>query len=451
MASSKKRPCAELAARLSFFLQQHIQPGSHLLLGFSGGLDSRVLLDLLSQARNDAAIPSFRLTALYINHGISPHAATWGEFCASVCHAEGIAFKQVTVSVPRDSGLGLEAAARQARYAALRAENADFIVLAHHGDDQAETVLLQLLRGAGVKGMAGMGAVYGKLLRPLLDVTRPVLQEYAQARRLNWIDDESNADTAFDRNFLRHEIFPRLEQRYPSVCNTLARSAEHLAEAAELLDELAQMDAVDVIDAAQGMSLSLPKLRALSFIRGKNLLRYWLAMHHIAMPASRRLEEMLRQLCSSRPDARLLFRMEKHELRSYRDAAWLVPHTVAVPQMLDIIWRGEECLDISGMGRLVFQKQTGHGLSPDKYADRELRVRLRQGGERLRLHAKRPSHSLKHLLQESGIPPWQRAALPMLYCGETLIAVPGIGVQLEWQVSPSEDGLAMVWIPGAGA
>ncbi|OGV74109.1 MAG: tRNA lysidine(34) synthetase TilS [Methylophilales bacterium RIFCSPHIGHO2_02_FULL_57_10] len=326
MENSRKPRHADLDAHFSAFLQQHFFPGQHVVLGLSGGLDSRVLLHLLANARQQM---DFKLSAIHINHRISPNADGWANFCAELCANDGIPFQAVAVDVPRDSGLGLEAAAREARYRVLLAQDADAIVLAHHQDDQAETLLLQLLRGAGVKGLAAMPGVRyqgsgikgpkanidpslrtGKsrgeeekpILRPLLDVSRSVLFEYAKAHGLEWIEDESNLDLAYDRNYLRSRILPELEQRFPAARKTLARSASHLAEAAALLEEVAREDAVCAVSDGR---LDLAMLKAMSAARATNLLRWWVAQQSGVPISTARLADIRSQLLNAKPDARI--------------------------------------------------------------------------------------------------------------------------------------------------
>jgi tRNA(Ile)-lysidine synthase len=215
-----------------------VKGGGRLLVGLSGGVDSVVLLDLLRRLSKRLGL---ELAALHVNHQINPAAGRWAAFCRAFCRRHGVALTVVRVKVPRRSSL--EAAARAARYRAFAAQPSDFIVLAHNLDDQAETVFLQLLRGAGVKGLSAMPVVRNSILRPLLEVPRSEIEAYARQRKLKWIEDDSNADLGFDRNFLRHRVLPVIAQRYPSYRKTLARASRNLAEAAQLLDELAAADA----------------------------------------------------------------------------------------------------------------------------------------------------------------------------------------------------------------
>jgi tRNA(Ile)-lysidine synthase len=320
MASSRKSPPDKRLADLLAFLKLHHLTGRHLLLGFSGGLDSRVLCHMLVQARKRL---DFKLSAVHINHGISPNAKVWADFCAEICTHDEIPFQAVAVDVPRDSGLGLEAAARAERYAVLLDHEADAVILAHHQDDQAETLMLQLLRGAGVKGLAAMGEVSGQvkpILRPVLGVSRAQLLEYAQAHDLQWIDDESNLDLSYDRNYLRHRIFPELEQRFPACRKTMARSASHLAEAAELLEEIAQEDADKAVCDGK---LNLAELKQLSAPRAGNLLRYWVTETSGLSLSAARIEDIRSQLLEAKIDARVEIKIGTRKLRRKRGVAFI--------------------------------------------------------------------------------------------------------------------------------
>lgn len=449
MASSKKRPSAELPAKLADFLSRHVTPGQTLTLGLSGGLDSCVLLHLLAGARD--TFP-FRLQARHVHHGLSPHADAWAAFCADRCAALEVGFEVAQVRVSRDGGRGIEAAARALRYQALLAADGDAVVLAHHRDDQAETLLLQLLRGAGVKGLAGMGAVSASSpeqragsrvwLRPLLEVPRSQLLAYAQAHGLRWIEDESNLDLAYDRNFLRHRVFPALEQRFPACRATLARSAGHLAEAAELLDEVAAQDAACWVH--QGR-LKVAGLRAMSEARGKNLLRYWLGSRLPEAPNARRLQEIYRQLLEAGAEAQLRVALDGATVRRYRGEAWLELPEV-LPGRAILHWQGQAEWRAGG-GLLHFKPVTGRGLALRHLEGAPLTVQPRCGGERFQPDCRRPARSLRHCFQESGIPAWQRDSLPLIYLGETLAWVAGLGVACPLQAAPAEPGLEISWQP----
>lgn len=446
MASSRKLLRADprssgLPQHLAVFLRRHVPPSSRLLLALSGGLDSCVLLDLLTRA---AANHACTLSALHVHHGISPNADAWAEFARSLCAARGIPCRVVRVEVPRDSGLGLEAAAREARYAVLCAEAADFVVLAHHRDDQAETLLLQLLRGAGVGGLAGMGAAKDRLLRPLLDVPRAALAAYAATHGLVWINDASNLDPRHDRNFLRHRILPELQQRFPAAGVTLARSAGHLAEAAALLNEVAQQDAAQWVVAGR---LRLQGLRALSAPRARNLLRYWLGCHGVApAPATRRVQELERQLLQAGENAQVCVTLPGGSVHRYRGEAWFEPATTSA--FAARRWRGETVLDLPG-GRLLFSRCQNRGLDCAAVETGVVWIRPRSGGECLRPDARRPVRDLRHLFQEAGLPAWRRPHWPLIYLDDRLAAVPGIGVACDLQAQAGQEGWWPEWLPAA--
>lgn len=468
MASSRKSRRSSLADSVSDVLKQWVKAGDRLVVGLSGGVDSIVLLDLLDRL---APRHQFRLSALHVNHQLSPRAGEWSRFCKTLCAGRDIPFKAVKVTIARRPGESLEAAAREARYRVFARQPGEFIALAHHLDDQAETLLLQLLRGAGVKGLSAMpvcrtqdsglgirrstlstqslvlspqsSVLSPALLRPLLEIPRREIEAYARNRRLQWVEDESNVNTAFDRNFLRHQVLPLVEKRFPAYRATLIRASENLAEAASLLDELARMDSRSAV---AGGLLRLDALRKLSPSRAKNLLRFYLAGRQVPMPSSKRLEEMLRQLTEARDDSRVRVKLGEVEIRRYQGALH-VQRTRALPRAgFSKPWGGGSRLEIDELGgTLVFRRVKGSGISLIKLMAAPVTVRMRQGGERLRPDCKRPRRSLKNLLQETGIPPWEREALPLLFSGDTLVWVPGIGIDCDFQAQGDEQGLAPEW------
>jgi len=448
MASSKKSPPSNsshstadsyLIKHLEGFLSSLIQPHQKLLAAFSGGLDSRVLLELLVLLK---PMLRYELRAMHVHHGLSPHADQWAAFCGETCEALGVPIEIVRINVEKNSGHGIEATARRARYAALKAAAADFIVLAHHQDDQAETLLLQMLRGAGTKGLAGMSKhdARNQYLRPLLDVPRDQLLEFANRNKLIWIEDESNTDIGYDRNFCRHHILPVMEQRFPAAKHTLSRSAAHLAEASHLLDDLAALDAMHYV---RDEKLDVTDLASLSEERARNLLRWWLSSHQLEMPSSVRLKEMLRQLLCARSDGIIKIAVDKDVyLRRYRNLAYLEPEST---ELIEMAWQGESVINLPDNTRLLFEKKVGEGLAIQRIGITRLQIKYRQGGERFKPNIGRPTRTLKHLLQEAGMPPWQRARLPLIYHRDTLAVVPGIGVAAELQATENEPGLAITW------
>lgn len=451
MASSKKSASNELLSGLATSLSPYLQAGRRIVVALSGGVDSVVLLDLLDRLRGEH---KFELAAVHVNHQISDSAQDWEGFCIRLCEARGIPLTVRRVRVPRRSKLGLEGAARIARYSVFADIAADCLVLAHHLDDQTETILLNLLRGTGVRGAAGMSGVrtqapvigVARVLyaRPFLDVTRAALLSYAGDRGLLWVEDDSNTDTTFARNFLRREIMPQIEQRFPAYRQSLARAARHFSEAAQLLDALAEID----LQAAQhGDKLRVAPLAELPRARAKNLLRGYLTTQGVPMPDTDRLEEWLRQLITAGDDRVIKLELGDLVLRRYRGEVWVERDLPPLPENWAALWRGEAELDLKELGGVLrFENHTGIGISRERLQHAPVAIRARQGGEKIRLDTARPRQTIKNLLQDAAIPPWRRGFLPMLFCGEDLVAVPGIGIDADYQVSPGEPGICLNWV-----
>ncbi|VVN95155.1 tRNA lysidine(34) synthetase TilS [Pseudomonas fluorescens] len=416
-------------------------------IAFSGGLDSTVLLHLLAQLAKTESLPM--LTAIHVHHGLQAVADAWPEHCQSVCDALGVPLQVVRVQVR--PGASLERAARDARYDAFKATTgpSEVLLTAQHRDDQAETLLFRLMRGAGVRGLSGMPSVRplgrGRLLRPLLDVTRAELEAYATEHQLSWIEDPSNQDRQFSRNYLRHQVFPVLTERWPQAVATMARSASHLSEAQALLDELAQIDlaqagAISDFDWLGVPSLELASLAKLSTARQRNALSHWLTAR-TRLPDSDHWASW-EDLRDAADDARPIWRLADGELHRAGGRVWWLSGgwlqaVEPVPGWPD----PATPLPLPGNGQLRLS-----GTIPEG----PLQVRYRQGGEVMQLPG-RGHRDLKRLLNESGLPLFARGRLPLLYRGEQLLAVanlPGLDTsadecwRLHWQLPTSDQGLS---------
>jgi len=437
-----------LPERVAAVLAPTISSGAHLALGLSGGVDSVALLSILLEL---APTLKFSLRAVHVNHGISPNAARWAEFCAELCAGFRVPLQLETVDVGPYRYLGPEGGARRARYEVFALVEADFVVLAQHRDDQAETLLLRLLRGAGLRGLAAMSPLRSlvggraRLLRPLLEISRAEIETYARLRGLEWVEDESNADIVRQRNFLRHEAFPLMERQFPAARATMARTAAHLAEARELLDEMARTDLERCGGAA---AVDIPVLHRLGEARGKNVLRYWCETRNIEPLSTARITELLRQLRESRADAQICLAVPGWKFLRYRDKLYLRHAGETVERSLSEVWDGGNTLPLLVLGGVLkFKPEEGRGLSLAKLLAARVTVRVRRGGERLRLDYRRPRRTLKNLFQERGVPPWRRNSLPLIFCGEDLVSVPGIGEACEFRAAPGEAGLIATWEP----
>lgn len=439
-ASRKPLPNNAAAAAVADSLARHVPPHARLALGLSGGLDSVVLLHVLVALRDHHP---FALQAVHVHHGLSPRADDWADFCARLCASHTVELNIHRVRIARDDAAGIEAAARRERQRIFAVLDADFLLTAHQQNDQAETLLLQLLRGAGPKGLAAMAELHHRpgwraaQLRPLLGVARGDLLGYAKAHGLDWIDDESNQDTRYRRNALRHEVMPLLAAHFPGSSATLARAAALQADAAELLDDLARLDAAEAI---AGDRLDCAALAALSRPRARNLLRHFIEQQHLPMPNARRLDEALHQLLEAKDDARVCVRLGRVELGRFRGGAYLVPLTPVPAE--PVCWQGEALLRVPAAGVDVrMEAVIGAGLKRAVLTAGEVTLGVRQGGEQLRLHAGGPHRSLKNLLQEHAIPPWQRDRVPLLRCNGQLLWAAGIGMDADALASPGESGI----------
>lgn len=452
MANSRKlsltdHPLSDrVAAQLAPLLPAH----SAILIGLSGGLDSVVLLHLLKRLAPDY---SWQLSALHVHHGISPDADAWADFCAELCAQYAIPLRIEHVDIAPLRARGIEAAARELRHAAFSRQACDYVALAQHADDQAETLLLQLLRGAGVRGASAMPVLSPSkrpllirrssapaLLRPLLHSSRQEILDYAGARQLRWIEDESNADHSYPRNFLRHRVLPALAEKFPAYRDTLARSAQNFAEAGDLLDELAGQDAAAAMDAG---TLAVAALQSLSPARAKNLLRYFLHRLGAPMPQLVQLHDMLQQLCGAREDAAVCVGYgDGWQVRRYRSRVYALRALGDFDRYFILGWQGEAMLDWPALQtRLGFQQKQGGGINLGRLQQAPVTLRLRHGGEALRPHPKAATRSLRNLLQERHIPPWRRERLPLLYCGDELVCVPGVAIAAEFQAHAQQSGL----------
>ncbi len=429
MANSKNSPSNDLTALLQERLGRHVEPGQQVCVALSGGLDSIALLHALSVVANSLGIPT--PAAIHVNHGLSPNADYWESFSRHFCDRLGLAFESRRVKV-NVRGDGLEAAARKVRYAELNRLECDWIVLAHHRDDQAETVLLNLLRGTGIHGAAAMAEVNGQMLRPFLDISRAQILQYARQNDLSWIEDESNADIRYSRNFLRHQVIPLLERQFPQASQNIARAATAFAAASSVLDQIAREDI------GSDAGLDIQRLTALSQTRAANLLAYYLRHHGLQIPGQAMLYELLRQLTTAARDRQIRFVISDYAIRRYHDRVFVTEFPAQPVQ--SIPWSGES--EISwGKHWIRFRSAPGSGIDAAILKDSDLRFSPRHGGESLQLRVDGPNRPLKDLLREIDIPPWIRSTLPILYAGSEVVWVPAVGIAARYRCKPDADGV----------
>jgi tRNA(Ile)-lysidine synthase len=397
------------------------------LVGYSGGLDSTVLLHAMVQLRGSER---WLIEAVHVNHHLQSQADLWAEHCQRVCERLAVPLKYIHVDAHPYKGESPEAAARRARYSGLHdlLKPGWYLLTGHQQDDQAETLLLQLLRGSGPAGLAGMPEIApfgaGWHARPLLNFTRAELVEYAAAHKLQWIEDPSNREVGIDRNFIRHELLAGVRARWPATARTLGRAAKLQAEAAELSDDLARHD-VAMSPGFQPGTLSVASLGTLSRARQRNALRHWLDTHGLPIPTRRQLDHVLSDAIESRWDSAPVVTWPGGEVRRYRnDLFAMMPLSEHDPTMV-LHWDVREPLTVPHLGITLNPTmiQSLDNVSTSQRLD--ITVRFRRGGEHCRPNGRKDHHDLKTLFQEAGVPPWRRDRIPLIYWGERLVAVLG--------------------------
>jgi len=431
-----------LSQQLGGALQQ--MPANRYWVAYSGGVDSHVLLHAMAMLRPQL---SATLHAVHVNHGLNPAAAEWAAHAQTVSDELDIPFHLFNLDATPQKGESPEAAARNARYYAFSQliEQGDVLLTAHHQEDQAETLLLQLIRGAGPHGLAAMPVMTafsnGHLARPLLAVEQALINQYAQEKRLDWVEDPSNQDRGFERNYLRHEIMPTLQAHWPAINRTLSRSAAHCGEAAGLLDELATEDLARCAQWQPGSpvpaQIALPFLQQLVPQRRRNLLRFWIKTIGLGLVSSSIMNQIEESLIKAKEDAAPQITWQGGELRRYRQQVYaMLPLTPFDSKdstaVLKWDWQGRALELPTGQGVLVAhsaelngERGEDQGLSLAKCEQHPMTIRFRQGGERCRLLGRAHRHELKGLLQQAGVPPWQRDRIPLVYLGDQLAAVVG--------------------------
>jgi tRNA(Ile)-lysidine synthase len=425
--------------------------GTHICVAYSGGVDSSVLLHALGRAREKHA--NLQLSAIHIHHGLSPNADAWAAHCETTCKALNVPLSVVRVDVQDKKKLGTEAAARAARYDALRTHartHLATIALAHHARDQAETVLLQLLRGSGPAGLAAMPENTAPFARPLLHVAKAVVDAYAATHSIAHIVDESNADTRYTRNRLRNHVWPVLVENFESAERTLSRAATWQQESDELATALAE---IDLANATDGDALIAYRWRTLSSARRRNALRHWLQQRGIELPSSERLLEWERQLISENATQNLKLTHASFEgsIRRYRDRIEFVPQEdVTLDRYnLSVAWRGESEIPF-GKRTVRFHEITQKTASNTNLlrpiqSGEAWNLRLRQDKDKIYLSPAKIGRSMKNLFQDFDVPPWLRSEWPMLTCDGKIAAVPGLAIAHEFRAKHDEQGYLLSW------
>ncbi len=439
-------------------------PEKTIIIAYSGGVDSQVLLIALAKLKNQQQLLN-NIVVCHVNHGLSPNADAWQAFAQQQCDNVSLPLISHKLSLTKKPQQSLEAIAREARYQVLinTSETPAFIVTGHHLNDQAETFLLALKRGSGLKGLSAMSTdstlAQHRLVRPLLSVSRSDIIAYAEQQALSWIEDESNNDQHYDRNFLRHQILPTLDERWPSINKTISRSAQHCFEAQQLLDELAEQDLADCQLSAN--TLAVEKLTCLSQPRLKNLLRYFLASHNCLMPTGQQLAQICQQLAAE-TDKSPVIQLASCCIRRFKNALYLTSIYQDISQ-----W--QQCIDVEDLiadkpVTIALPDQLGvlNLLVPTASNNADIehtwqkRLKKPELGQKVTIQFvhdnpkclpeyRQHSRSLKKVLQELAIPPWQRKRLPFIFYDDELVAVVGHFVCQDYLSAGEESTYFITW------
>jgi len=423
-----------------------LSKNQRLVVAYSGGLDSRVLLHALTQLRDSYTTP-FILEAIHVHHGVNICADSWVSHCQNSCEQLRVPLTVKHVELG-ETQASLENQLRDARYQifAEQLNSGDMLVLAHHADDQAETLLLRMLRGAGPQGLAGMPVQRplgeGCLLRPLLDFSRAELELYAQQHQLSWVEDDSNVDTRFDRNYLRHEVIPKLAERWPRVRETFSRNAQVSTEAAITLNYFLERELRPVMAQNQG-GLACDWLLGFEPALQRNLLRGWLKKLNLPLCGAKHLQQIVDEVASAATDANPLLCWSGVEVRRFKGVIYALKPLAEYDAKAVFEWTIPQSLSLSGAGRLCIEQHAGQGLVVTDGTS--VSVRFRQGGEYCRLAGRGHGKLLKKLLNELQVPPWLRDRVPLIYIDNELAAVADLCICEGFQASAGHTGFLVQW------
>lgn len=422
-------------------------PGrKRFLIAYSGGLDSHVLLHLMAALNEES---DYRIKAVHVNHNIQPESRTWAGHCQDTCRVLGVELEVIDIDANDPGKESPESWARHKRYAAIEniLTGGEILLTAHHQDDQLETLLLRLFRGSGVMGLASMRAVreFGRGLhaRPLLHHSRAQLSDYAGRNNLDWIDDPSNADKRFDRNFVRHEVIPVIKNRWPSVDQPVSRAIQAFSDTQELLDEMARQDLLNCATEKPEVVV-VDRVKRLSIPRQKNMMRYWSRSLNLPSPDSRQLAHVVSDVIAARHDSSAQVRWKGAELQRCGNYIRLTAPLGEFDRSVIREW------NFTGPCRLEYGELTavegyGNGLKKELCADVRVEVRYRIGGEKIRLPGRTCRHKLKKLFQETGTPPWLRERVPLIYVDNRLAMVAGFWIDADFAAGADEPSWIISW------
>jgi len=417
------------------FLKQKLKKNCHLLVGVSGGIDSVVLSHALNQLRSQYL---FDLSFIYVDHQLHPESKKWANTVKRLAKKLSIEYIYEKVTIDQDLKLGVEGAARKNRYQVFQKHQQDILVLAQHEDDQLETLLLQLVRGAGLKGLSCMPEYQKKLKiwRPLLDVSKNLIHRYQQEHKLKFIEDSSNFDNRYDRNYLRNKVIPLIKKRFPQFATTSGRSIKHIADAYNFQNLMNAELYENVLEGTN--QLNGLKLKKLSDYNMGNVIRYWLNEHQVLMPSVKVLGQIVNQVKKITLESCINIKVDDMSIRSYNNSLFLLKNSEN--SFKSVLWKDQNRIILSNNREVLVNKIVGQGLLLDEtkeiVIDKPHNMNLK-----IKIKANQPARSLKYIFQKNKIPPWEREHYPCVYVEDKLITVIGLADSVEYTVNKKEMGI----------
>jgi len=417
------------------FLKQKLKKNCHLLVGVSGGIDSIVLGHVLSQLRS---LYPFDLSFIYVDHQLHPESKKWANTVKRLAKKLSIEYVYEKVTIDQDLKLGIEGAARKHRYRAFQKHQQDILVLAQHEDDQLETLLLQLARGAGSKGLSCMPEYHEnlKIWRPLLGVSKKVINGYQQEHKLKFIEDSSNQDNKYDRNYLRNKVIPLIKKRFPQFATTSGRSVKHITDAYNYQNLINSELYKNVHDGDN--QLNSLKLKKLSDYDMGNVIRFWLNEHQVLMPSIKVLRQIISQVKKIDLESCINIKVDEMSIRSYNNSLFLINNSENL--FKSVLWKGQYNVILSNNREVLVDKKVGKGLSLDD-SKKILIDKPKNMSIKIKIRANQPARSLKYIFQENKIPPWERENYPCVYVEDKLVAVIGLADSVEYAANKKEVGI----------
>ena len=423
------------------YLACKFKKNTHFLVGVSGGIDSIVLAHTFIQLKKNHPI---QLSFIYIDHQLNPASKQWGQVVHKFAKKNKVECFIESISINQDLKLGIEGAARKHRYQAFTKYQKDYLVLAHHEDDQFETLILQLTRGSGLKGLSCMAELDNvrHIWRPLLNVAKHTIIEYQKLHALDFINDDSNLNNKFDRNYIRNKVIPVIKKRFPLITNNANRSIQHITDhynqQKDVTEKIYQNALTDM------SSLKGDILKKLDDLSLAQLIRFWLGEHQILMPNTRVMKQIIKQVRSLNSESHIKIKIQDHTIQSYNQQLFLVADDQL--NFTRVIWNKENEVKLQANHFVVSQKTMGEGIAKNFISNKQVLIsKPKSMTEKIKVYAKQPSRDLKYLFQKFKVPVWERPNYPCIYIENRLVALINIAIDDEAKAKQKEMGYVFLY------